>query len=636
MAISAPHWSDSQKSALVQQIIAGGLSLQQACSQYGLSIEQLREWVCVFRRSVRQAFDNQLRSTLSVQGLDVEELSRAEFSGDLADMGVTDLVQTIQMGCKDAYISITHHHLHGQIWCRAGEIVDAESGPLSGEEAFYRMACLERGKVVAHFAPCSRARRIELPTSGLFLEATRRNDRRLRLLSRIGHGAQIFVVLSHLAARHASKLAARELSVLRLFDGARSLDEVILNSDLADLDALEVSVRLFERGLLVQGQPQRPAPRTTTRPPVVLTNFQPSMHNSTPQPNRPPAWVLTAGAALCSTLGAITTIAYVDFADIAIAPASPAPSGAQDLDVADRVALAPSPLCPTGMVLIRGGTFFMGSDSSHAALDLARPAHPVTVASFCLGTLEVDVEDYTSCSDQGGCEPAHSSTRFGAGDGNEQSDASKALHGEQCNSGKPGREHHPINCVSYHQAARYCAFRGARLATEAEWEFAARGDAGRLFPWGDAQPTADHVNACGKECARWHEDVGLSGELHGLMYDEDDNFAGSAPVGSFPLGSTGDGVMDLIGNVFEWTAGGLYPYSRQARVNPRGPSEADSYVIRGGSFNSGLTEFSDPALRFAMPAEARSHAVGFRCAGDPGPGASAPVSTDGALPASTH
>jgi formylglycine-generating enzyme required for sulfatase activity/transposase-like protein len=636
MAISAPHWSDSQKSALVQQIIAGGLSLQQACSQYGLSIDQLREWVCVFRRSVRQAFDNQLRSTLSVQGLDVEELSRAELSGDLSDMGVTDLVQTIQMGSKDAYINITHHNLHSQLWCRAGEIVDAESGPLSGEEAFYRMACLERGKVVAHFAPCSRARRIELPTSRLFLEATRRNDLRVRLLSRIGNGAQIFVVLSHLAARHASKLTARELSVLCLFDGARSLDEVALYSDLADLDALEISVRLFERGLLVQGQQQRPAPRTTTRPPVVLTNFRASVHNSSPQPNRPPTWVLTAGAAVCSTLGAITAIAYVDVIDLESAPPSPVHSEAQDLQVADRVALAPPPLCPTGMVLIRGGTFFMGSDSSHAALDLARPAHPVTVASFCLATLEVDVEEYTSCSDQGGCDPAHSTTHFGGGHGNEQSDASKSLHGQQCNSGKLGREHHPINCVSYHQAARYCAFRGARLATEAEWEFAARGATGRLFPWGDAQPTADHVNACGKECARWHRDVGLGSELHGLMYDEDDRFAGSAPVGSFPLGSSEEGVMDLIGNVFEWTAGGLYPYGRQARVNPRGPSEADSYVIRGGSFNSGLTEFSDPALRFAMPAEARSHAVGFRCAGDPAPGVNAPPSTRSALPASTH
>jgi formylglycine-generating enzyme required for sulfatase activity len=90
-------------------------------------------------------------------------------------------------------------------------------------------------------------------------------------------------------------------------------------------------------------------------------------------------------------------------------------------------------------------------------------------------------------------------------------------------------------------------------------------------------------------------------------------------VGSFPRGASPDGVEDLIGNVFEWTAGGLYEYGVADVHDPRGPSNSESFVIRGGNFNSSLREFTDPSLRFAMHGESYSHGVGFRCAAD-GPG----------------
>ena len=249
-------------------------------------------------------------------------------------------------------------------------------------------------------------------------------------------------------------------------------------------------------------------------------------------------------------------------------------------------------------------------------MQYARPAHLVNVDSFCIGAREVTVQEYSQCVTSGACEAAHQDSDLGE---SEQtiSSASRLQHDEQCNAGKPGREHDPINCVSHRQAASYCAFRQGRLASEAEWEFAARGADNRVYPWGNNPPTADHLNACGKECARWHKEVGLSAELHGLMYDEDDGYAGTAPVGSYPLGATSEGVMDLIGNVFEWTSDGLYAYDHQPRDNPRGPADSGSFVIRGGNFNSGTPEFSNPSLRFPMAGESYSHGVGLRCAADP-------------------
>jgi formylglycine-generating enzyme required for sulfatase activity len=271
------------------------------------------------------------------------------------------------------------------------------------------------------------------------------------------------------------------------------------------------------------------------------------------------------------------------------------------------------------MVWLEGGRFTMGTDSSAAALSLARPAHRVTLRGFCLDAREVTVGQYAACASTGDCTPAHHEAHF-AVEANEAGDgASVALHGAMCNAGKPNRQRHPVNCVSHGQAARYCAAHGTRLPTEAEWEYAARGVGDRAFPWGHARPSRDRANACGQECERWHAKMGLEKRLRGVMYATDDGYAGTAPVGSFPRGASPDGVQDLIGNVFEWTAGGLYEYGVADALDPRGPSDSESFVIRGGNFNSSLREFADPALRFAMHGESYSHGVGFRCAGD-GPG----------------
>lgn len=637
MVLPSSAWSDSQKAALVQKIVSGELTLEQACAAYGLSVDQIKDWVCIFRRSVRQAIDRQLRSTLSLQGLEVAELSRPEFSGDLADLDVADLVQTIQLGRKDATITVTHGTSQSYIWCEAGEIFDAESGSLSGEPALFRILNLDQGSVVADFGPAGRSRRVNTATPRLLLEAATQRDRKLRARQRIGDLRRVCAVVSSVAARHARDLGPEELAVLSAFDGARTLEEVAAGVELPQHESLEIVARFLEQGVLapmstqlILAEPHGPQSASNGG---MAMSYQPFAGTVKPDHQRLPFWVLASGALLCSSLGAVTAIAYsVGLApdEVALAPeAEPAPAarsaslptalpapGTPATTVAPAAIAAAVPSCPEGMALIRGGQFFMGSDSSHPALQYAQPAHSVSVDSFCLGQREVSVREYQECVSSGACRPAHRTSDLGADQGEAVSSVSKQRHDEQCNAGKPGRERDPINCVSHDQATSYCAFRAGRLATEAEWEFAARGEANRRFPWGNTPATAEHANTCGKECERWHEEVGLTGELHGVMFDQDDGYAGTAPVGSYPAGATTDGVLDLIGNVFEWTAAGLYAYDRTPRSNPRGPAGSGSFVIRGGNFKSGTPEFSDPALRFAMPGESYSHGIGFRCAAD--------------------
>jgi sulfatase modifying factor 1 len=637
MAIQRQEFNDNQKSALVQLMLTGGLSLEQACALYDLSTDQLKDWVNVFRRAVRQALDHQLRDTLSVQGLELDGLAPPEFSGSLGDIGIDDLLQTIQMGRKDAHITITHSGEASEIWCRGGHVVDARSGSLEGEKAFYRMLAIERGEIVADFAPNDHARRIALSTPRLLLEAASSTGLRARSMHRIGDPTLVFTVTDDLTVARSASLEPDELDVLSLFDGVRSVEEVMLLSGLAHDRTLEIVAHFRERHLLVKSTaPTGLVPELEGAAPSgpITMSYRPFVASSSPEPAPLSPWWLACGAALCSSLGAVAAIAYAS-AESAPAPPlgepQPSISANPEHDKAMPAASAsvPAPVssagpptpalrgCPKHMAWIEAGAFMMGSDSSRPAFSLAHPAHRVNVSRFCIDTREVTVRQYDACADAGACTPAHQTAHFAAeaAEGGE-SPASVTMHGVLCNAGKTGREDHPINCISHVQAADYCRARGARLPSEAEWEFAARGPGSRSFPWGETKPTRAHINACGLECRLWHMRRGLEAEVQGLMYPASDRFAGTAPVGSFPLGATPDGVEDLIGNVFEWTAEGLYEYGAGQSTNPHGPSDGDSFVIRGGNFNSGIQEYADPALRFAMHRESYSHGVGFRCAAD--------------------
>lgn len=159
----------------------------------------------------------------------------------------------------------------------------------------------------------------------------------------------------------------------------------------------------------------------------------------------------------------------------------------------------------------------------------------------------------------------------------------------------------PVTFVTWEEAREFCAFRGARLATEAEFERAARGATGRRFPWG--------------ELANGH--LANHGRLGMDTTDDSDGFAELAPVGSFSAGRTPDGFLDLAGNVSEWVEDRYATqYPDEEVTDPTGPDATiatSARVVRGGSYESPLAWLRGAARGPAQPAERRP-TLGFRCA----------------------
>ncbi|MFT3769202.1 MAG: SUMF1/EgtB/PvdO family nonheme iron enzyme [Minicystis sp.] len=92
----------------------------------------------------------------------------------------------------------------------------------------------------------------------------------------------------------------------------------------------------------------------------------------------------------------------------------------------------------------------------------------------------------------------------------------------------------------------------------------------------------------------------------------------TAPVGSLPAGVSAQGVMDLAGNVREWVSDWYGPYAADPAVDPKGPPSGKLRVVRGGDFLTGNPSWARPAHRWETDPETYNHAIGFRCAADPG------------------
>ncbi len=218
-----------------------------------------------------------------------------------------------------------------------------------------------------------------------------------------------------------------------------------------------------------------------------------------------------------------------------------------------------------GMVAIAGGEFAMGSNDGDAD---ERPVHPVQVAAFAIDRTEVTTAAYRACVASGGC--------------------TATARGAYCNLGHAGTDGQPINCVDFAQASAFCARRSLRLPTEEEWEYAARGDDGRTYPWGEATPRSQ---LC------WDGPGSEAGERQRR---------GTCDVGAHAGGRSPFGLEDMAGNVWEWTSDFYTPGYGKPPTNLR--------VIRGGTWFGYDRADVRASLRFRVFATARDYGIGFRCA----------------------
>jgi formylglycine-generating enzyme required for sulfatase activity len=216
---------------------------------------------------------------------------------------------------------------------------------------------------------------------------------------------------------------------------------------------------------------------------------------------------------------------------------------------------APADVVESAMVRIPPGSFRMGSGDGN---DNERPVHEVKVAGFLMDVTEVTVRDYEACIRAGRCSAPWSH--------------------ESCNSNRSDRQNHPVNCVDWRQATAFCAWLGKRLPSEEEWEYAARGTDGRTHPWGAGKP--------GNQ----------------LCWDTE----GTCEVGSFPSGKSPFGVLDMAGNVAEWTSG-------LKSENYLAQGTGDERVTRGGSWSTRNPFWIRASVRFAFHETNRLSFVGFRC-----------------------
>ena len=220
-------------------------------------------------------------------------------------------------------------------------------------------------------------------------------------------------------------------------------------------------------------------------------------------------------------------------------------------------------------VVIAPGSFEMGSTSGEGD---EKPVHRVTLSGYALARTETTVAQYKACVDAKGCEVPRCGTW-----------------------GKAGMEQHPVNCVSWTQAAAFCVWAGARLPTEAEWEYGARGPEGRKYPWGETSPASAGAPVCNWEGRK-------------------DGFAATAPVGSFPAGRSPAGLDDMAGNVWEWVADWYGPYQAAEATDPTGPATGSKRVYRGGSFVSFSVSYLRGAYRYHVAPSYAYDILGFRCA----------------------
>lgn len=228
------------------------------------------------------------------------------------------------------------------------------------------------------------------------------------------------------------------------------------------------------------------------------------------------------------------------------------------------IACAPEGQDFTEMVFIPAGSSVMGHN--HPAEEDANPSHLVYLEAFWIDRYEVTNEQYRKCVLAKVCSEPEDLSFYN----------------------DPLFANHPVVYVSWYDATDYCQWMGKRLPSEAEWEKAARGDEGYIYPWGN-ESRAECLNA-GRR------------------------FTGTTPVGAFLCNASPYGAMDMAGNVWEWVEDWYEPYRNSHYTAELFGQKVK--VVRGGSWNHPLEDARSYHRDFAHPSRTLA-VVGFRCADSP-------------------
>ena len=224
------------------------------------------------------------------------------------------------------------------------------------------------------------------------------------------------------------------------------------------------------------------------------------------------------------------------------------------------------------MVLVPAGRFLRGSLPDAGIAD-ERPQRELELSAFYIDKTEVTQRAFAKCVSAGACA------------------APRCKEDRRTDWDPSARADHPVVCIAWADARAFCAWAGKRLPTEAEWEKAARGTDGRLYPWGNDPPTCARANYV--DCQP----------------------RGTKPVGSLAAGATVYGALDMAGNVWEWVSdwhmGDYYRASPQR--DPTGPFDGKEKVVRGGAFSYAADQLPSAGRVFDDPAIRYEH-VGVRCA----------------------
>jgi CheY-like chemotaxis protein len=195
------------------------------------------------------------RVKILLQKKEKERLERkdqkASFAGNLSDMGVVDLVQTLEMGKKSGALRIdASSGQSAAVYFREGKILDCEVGKLNGEGAFYKLLNWQEGEFAIEFKPVEREERIALPTQGLLMEGMRRIDEWGRIVEQLPPLDLAFEIDYQLLVDRLAGMPDEVNGLLRLFDGRRTLQQVIEGAEIDELFAASLVSKLHFEGVI--------------------------------------------------------------------------------------------------------------------------------------------------------------------------------------------------------------------------------------------------------------------------------------------------------------------------------------------------------------------------------------------------